>query len=150
MSPDRNGVSRVDFYILSEEGPDARLRYACRLAERAVEQGCHVYMQTAANSEMQRLDDMLWTFNDRSFLPHEVFNGQPASHARVMIMLGTDAGPESHRQLLINLTDAMPADVKIHERIAEIVDVDPERKRSARERYKQYRELGCTLESHNI
>jgi DNA polymerase-3 subunit chi len=140
-------VSRVDFYILSEEGPDARLRYACRLAERAVEQGLHVYMQAA---ELQRLDDMLWTFNDRSFLPHEIFNGQPASHARVTIMLGADAGPTSHRGLLINLIDAMPPDVNAYDRIAEIVDVDPERKRTARERYKQYRERGCTMESHNL
>ena len=140
-------MSRVDFYILSEEGPDARLRYACRLAERAVEQGLHVYMQA---SELQRLDDMLWTFNDRSFLPHEISHGQPASHTRVMIMLGADAGPDSHRGLLINLVDAMPPDVNVYDRIAEIVDVDPERKRTARERYKQYRERGCTMESHNL
>ena len=44
----------------------------------------------------------------------------------------------------------MPPDVKAYDRIAEIVDVDPERKRTARERYKQYRERGCTMESHNL
>jgi DNA polymerase-3 subunit chi len=136
----------VDFYILSEEGPDARLRYACRLAERAVEQGCHVYMQ---GLDVQKLDDMLWTFSDRSFLPHEIYNGQPASHARVMIMLGAEPGPASHRDLLINLTETMPQ-IEPYARIAEIIDTDPERKRLARERYKQYRERGCTLESHNL
>jgi DNA polymerase-3 subunit chi len=140
-------MSRVDFYVLSAEAPDARLRYACRLAERAVEQGCHVYIQT---QDVQRVDDMLWTFSDGSFLPHEIYRGQDASHARVMVMVGPDVGPASHRALLINLVDAMPADVNAYERIAEIVDVDPERKRTARERYKQYREQGCTLESHNL
>jgi len=140
-------VSRVDFYILSDESPDARLRYACRLAERAVDQGCHVYIQSV---DVQKLDDMLWTFNDRSFLPHEIYTGQPAAHARVKIMLGADPGPESHRDLLINLMDTMPPQVEPYARIAEIVDTDPERKRSARERYKQYRERGCTLESHNL
>ena len=140
-------MSRVDFYILSAEAPDARLRYACRLAERAVEQGCHVYIQTP---DVQRVDDMLWTFSDGSFLPHEVYRGEPAAHARVMVMLGSAAGPASHRQLLINLTDAMPGDVNAYDRIAEIVDVDPERKRTARERYKQYREHGCAMESHNL
>ena len=44
----------------------------------------------------------------------------------------------------------MPPELEQYERIAEIVDVDPERKRIARERYKQYRERGCTLESHNV
>ena len=140
-------MSRVDFYVLSAEAPDARLRYACRLAERAVEQGCHVYIQTP---DVQRVDDMLWTFSDGSFLPHEIYRGQAASHARVMVMLGSDTGPASHRSLLINLADAMPTDVNAYERIAEIVDVDPERKRTARERYKLYREQGCTMESHNL
>lgn len=142
-------MSRVDFYVLSEESPDARLRCACRLAERAVEQGMRVYVQTAAG-EAQRMDELLWTFNDRSFLPHEIFAGSPASHPLVMIMLGEAAAPESHCQLLVNLADAIPDPLDAYERIAEIVDVDPERKRSARERYKQYRERGCTLESHNL
>ena len=140
-------MSRVDFYILSQEGPDARLRYACRLAERAVEQGCHVYIH---GLEVQKLDDMLWTFSDGSFLPHEVYQGAAASHPRVMVMVGAEPGPASHRDLLINLMDTMPPEIEPYVRIAEIIDADPERKRTARERYKQYRERGCTLESHNL
>lgn len=145
-----NVVSRVDFYVLAEDAPDARLRHACRLAEAAVERGERVYLQTASAAEAQRLDDLLWTFNDRSFLPHEIFSGAPASHDRVMIMLGHESAPATHRRLLINLTELVPADLGQYERIAEIVDVDPERKRSARERYKQYREQGCVLETHNL
>jgi DNA polymerase III subunit chi len=143
-------VSRVDFYVLAEDAPDARLRYACRLAEQAVERGERVYLQTAGAAEAQRLDDLLWTFSDRSFLPHEVFCGAPASHDRVMIMLGQQPAPATHRRLLINLTELVPADLGQYERIAEIVDVDPERKRSARERYKQYREQGCVPETHHL
>jgi DNA polymerase-3 subunit chi len=143
-------VSRVDFYVLSEDAPDARLRCACRLAEQAVEQGQRVYLRTASASEAQRLDELLWTFNDRSFLPHEIFSGSPASHARVLILLGDAAPPASHRQLVVNLTDAVPVELADYERVAEIVDVDPERKRNARERFRQYRERGCTLETHNL
>lgn len=141
---------RVDFYVLSEDAPDARLRWACRLAEQAAEQGSHVYLQTAGHAEAQRLDELLWTHNDRSFLPHEIFAGGPASHARVMVLLGEAAAPPSHRQLVVNLTGAVPAELEHYDRVAEIVDVDPERKRTARERYKQYRDRGCTLESHNV
>ena len=71
-----------------EDAPDARLRWACRLAEQAAEQGSHVYLQTAGQAEVQRLDELLWTYNDRSFLPHEIFSGSPASHARVRVLLG--------------------------------------------------------------
>ena len=143
-------MSRVDFYVLSEDGPDARLRHACRLAEQAVEQGQRVYMQTSSSSEAQRLDELLWTFNDRSFLPHEIYSGADASHPLVMILLGDSPAPASHRQLVVNLTEAVPDQPETYEHIAEIVDVDPDRKRSARERYKQYRERGCTLETHNL
>jgi DNA polymerase-3 subunit chi len=141
---------RVDFYVLSEDAPDARLRWACRLAEQAAEQGSRVYLQTADPADAQRLDELLWTYNDRSFLPHEIFSGGQPSHARVMVLLGDAAPPPSHRQLVVNLTEALPAAVEQYERVAEIVDVDPQRKRTARERYKQYRERGCTLESHNV
>lgn len=141
-------MSRVDFYVLSQEGGDARQRFACRLAEKAVEQGNRVYMQAASLADAQRLDDLLWTFNERSFLPHEL--GTAPSHEKVMLLVGDVAAPTTHRQLLINLTDMLPAELESYARIAEIVDPDPERKRLSRERYKAYRERGCELESHNV
>jgi DNA polymerase-3 subunit chi len=141
---------RVDFYVLSEDAPDARLRWACRLAEQAAGQGSRVYLQTIDQGDARRLDELLWTYNDRSFLPHEIFSGGEPSHARVLVLLGDAAAPPSHRQLVVNLTEAVPAGLEHYERLAEIVDVDPERKRTARERYKQYRERGATLESHNV
>jgi DNA polymerase-3 subunit chi len=143
-------VSAVDFYVLSEGGPDARLLCACRLAESAVEQGARVYLLTSGAGDTRRLDELLWTYHDRSFLPHEIYSGAPATHELVRVMLGESPGPESHRDLLINLTESLPAGLEQYTRIAEIVDVHAERKRTARERYKHYRERGCTLESHNL
>ncbi len=143
-------MSRVDFYVLSQEGSDARLRVACRLVEKAFDQGIRVYVQTATLAEAQRLDELLWTFNDRSFLPHEVSHGSAATHPRVMVLLGETPAPADHRQLLINLTNLLPAEPEGYERIAEIVDVDPESKRLSRERYKAYRERGCELDTHNL
>ena len=143
-------MSRVDFYILSEDSPDARLRCACRLAEKAVEHGHRVYLQTASLAEAQRLDELLWTFSDRSFLAHEIANGGDPMHPKVMVMLGEGDAPPAYRHVLINLTDRLPASVEAYERIAEIVDVDPERKRLSRERYKHYRDKGCALETHNL
>lgn len=140
----------VEFHVLSDGPPDARLRYACRLAEEGVEQGLRVYVQTATHGDALKLDELLWTFSDRSFLPHEIFTGAPATHERVRVLLGEQVAPSSHRQLLINLAESAPADLDQYERIAEIVDVDPERKRMARERYKHYRERGCALESKNV
>lgn len=143
-------MPRVDFHVLSDGPPDARLRHACRLAEEGAEQGLCVYVQTASHGDALRLDELLWTFRDGGFLPHEIFTGAPASHERVRVLLGEQAAPPSHRQLLVNLTESTPPDLDQYGRIAEIVDIDPERKRTARERYKQYRERGCVLESKNV
>lgn len=141
---------RVDFYVLSEEDEAAPLRFACRLTEKAVEQGHRVHLRTASALQTQRMDDLLWSYHDRSFLPHEVCTGEEVSHARVMVVVGEASAPPSHRQLLINLTDTVPENLGDYERVAEIVAADPEKKRLSRERYKAYRDRGYALESHNL
>ena len=144
-------MPRVDFYVLSDDVTDARLRYACRLAEKAVELGHRVFVRLNSPAEAERLDELLWTFNDRSFLPHAIWQeGDAAPHASVKILMGVAASPPTHRELLINLAEQLPGDLDSFERVAEIVDVDPERRRTSRERYKQYRERGCTLETHTL
>jgi DNA polymerase-3 subunit chi len=142
-------LARVDFHVLAEGAPDARLRYACRLAEEHAERGARVYLQTGSPAETQRLDELLWTYNDRSFLPHEIYSGAPPSHDRVRVMLG-DQPPPAQSEVFINLSETVPANLDEPPHIIEIVDVDPERKRTARERYKQYRDRGCTLDSKNV
>lgn len=143
-------MNRVDFYVLSQDAPDARQRFACRLAEKAAEQGHRVYLQAASLGDAQRLDDLLWTFNERGFLPHELATGAGPTHPKVMVLVGVAAAPANHRDLLINLTDVLPAEMENYARIAEIVDTDPARKQLSRDRYKAYRERGCEMESHNV
>lgn len=143
-------MARVDFYVLSQEAPDARLRVACKLVEKAYDQNLRTYVQTSSLADAQRLDELLWTFNDRAFIPHEVNAGNGAAHERVVILVGDAPAPLSHRQLLINLANRLPTDFENFERVAEIVDVDPENKRLSRERYKVYRERGCELDTHNL
>lgn len=143
-------LHRVDFHVLSDGSPEARLRCACRLAEAAFDQGRRVYVQTASLAESQRLDELLWTFNERSFVPHEIFNGNGPTHEQVRVLLGEAAAPATHRELLINLANALPAALESYAGIAEIVALDPEQKKQSRERYKTYRALGCALEMHNL
>src|SRR5690606_38612080 len=110
-------VKRVDFYVLSDTAADARLRFACRLAEKAVDRGHRVYVQTSSPALTQHLDELMWTFSDRSFLAHEVANdAAPPPHPRVLVLLGQVEAPPSHRELLINLTDRLP-DLDAYERI---------------------------------
>lgn len=143
-------MARVDFYVLSNGAPDERLRVACRLAEKSYDQGMRTYVLTASAADAQRLEELMWTFNERAFIPHEVNTGSGASHERTLVLIGESPAPPTHRQLLINLANRLLDDFDSFERVAEIVDVDPENKRLSRERYKVYRERGCELNSHDL
>ena len=144
-------MPRVDFYILSDPLPQARLKVACRLVEKAYEAGQKIYVQTAAEADSKAIDDLLWTFSDGSFIPHEIAAGDGASHERIVALIGTGPAPDPrYRQLIVNLSDAMPFDGELAERIVEIVGADAQRKGLARERFRVYRDRGCTLDTHNL
>jgi DNA polymerase-3 subunit chi len=143
-------MPRVDFYVLSEDAPDARLKCACRLIEKATDLDHRVYVLTNSLDLSRRLDDLLWTYSDRTFLPHDVWTGDEPPDALSKILIGEHPAPEAYRELLVNLADQPPANLDQYGRIIEIVDSDPERKRLSRERYKLYRDKGCSLETHNL
>jgi DNA polymerase III subunit chi len=143
-------MSRIDFYVLSESAPDAMWRCACRLIEKAVDLDQRVYVQTSNAADSQRVDELLWTFSDRAFMAHQIWDGTEVPHALVKVLIGECAAPATHRQLLVNFSNAIPDQIDSYSRIVEIVDTDAERKRLSRERYKQYRERGCALETHNV
>jgi DNA polymerase-3 subunit chi len=145
-------MPRVDFYVLGTTAPLARERYACRLVEKVVAEGHTVFVRAATPDDARDLDLLLWTFNDRSFVPHEVAP-EPTGAApgvRAPVLIGTGHAPSGHRQVLVNLCSDRPPDAGEFERIVEIVDEDPERRRLARLRFKQYREAGCELKTHTV
>jgi DNA polymerase-3 subunit chi len=52
--------------------------------------------------------------------------------------------------LLVNLSDRLPARLERFARIAEIVDGDAERRTRGRERFKAYRDLKLPVETHQL
>jgi DNA polymerase III subunit chi len=140
-------VARVDFYLLSEAGEQARWRCACRLAEKAAELGQRVFIRTASAAESTKLDELLWTYSEKVFLPHEV--AQQPSHQLVKVVIHDDASTAAC-DVLINLSTQAVQALPAAERIAEVVDADESAKRAARERYRFYREQGWALETHNL
>ena len=140
----------IDFFVLSDPAPDAHLRYACRIAEEAVEQGRLVFVRVANESDTKRLDDLLWTFGDRSFLPHEIARaGAPPSHERIRVLIGSDP-PAAFRDVVINLHTTRPADVSGLQRVVEVVPVTADLKYAARSRWKAYRDAGHDPSSQNV
>jgi DNA polymerase III subunit chi len=62
---------RVDFYVLEDAASSARLKLACRLAEKAYLASQRALIWHTDRAELQALDELLWTFAEGSFVPHE-------------------------------------------------------------------------------
>jgi DNA polymerase-3 subunit chi len=142
-------VTQVDFYVVAESSEDARLRTACRLAEKTYlsERRAVVFLPDPAR--LERFDEMLWTFSDRSFVPHErlASDGQ-ALEAPVLLSAG--ALPAGALDVLINLDETVPAFFERFERVAEIVDGDAGRRAAGRARFRVYRDRGIQPASHEL
>ena len=142
--------TQVDFYLLGAADPRARLTTACRLAEKAYGQGLRVAVRTAGPSETAQIDELMWTFSDRRFLPHAVWPAEPAVADHTPVLIASGALPDSHRDVLINLAPEGPADPARFGRICEIVGADEDLKRRARMRWRNYREAGLSPASHDL
>lgn len=142
-------MSRVSFYILGAAGPRSRQVFACRLAEKAYRLNKTVHIHAGNEDDAAVLDELLWTFRDGSFVPHEVMRSTAsASAAPVTIGCGGSCGES--RELLINLGEDIPGFAGSFERVAELVSPDDDSKRAGRQRFAAYRDAGHKIETHNV
>ena len=148
-SGDNPEALRVDFYVLEESSAAGRLRLACRLAEKAYLAAQVALVWHTDVQELKAFDDMLWTFMDGSFVPHEMLT-PGASSAEAPVLLSAGTAPPTAVDIIINLASDVPTCLAQTRRVAEIIDGDDSRRRAGRSRFKAYRDLGIQPASHNI
>jgi DNA polymerase-3 subunit chi len=141
---------KVEFHILSETGEIARLRHVCQLVDQQYSNQQRVFVRTSDSAEAQRLDDMLWTFRDQAFIPHEIATPSSPTHPRIMALIGVDNDSNSFATTLINAGNSIPDNLETVSQLFEVVGADPQHKQLARDRYKQYRDRGYQLETKNL
>jgi DNA polymerase III subunit chi len=144
-------VTQVDFYIVDSEAEDARLRIACRICDKAMQKSQHVFINATTDTEAGRLDDLLWTMIQGSFIPHRILRQPPQTQPREPVLIGLGQEPVGTRwDLLINLAPEVPDFFSRYERVAEVVDANAERRAQSRERYRFYRDRGYKLNNHQV
>lgn len=141
-------MPRIDFYVLPDQHDNGRALLACRLADKAYRLGHTVYLLAASETQAAALDDLLWTFRQDSFIPHERYPLAGAESSPVLV--GAAFPAAINVQVLINLTDALPEGLEQFERVVELVDQHPDGLTKSRERFKQYRERGFNPETHKL
>ena len=141
-------MTQIDFYLVPGESVENRLRFACRLTDKAYRLGNRVFIHTESAQQTRLLDDLLWTFQQNSFVPHSLY--QDTGETPAPVLLAHDAEPDAGSQVLINLAAEVPLFFSRFERVVEIVDQDENQRQQARERFKFYRDRGYDLHTHNL
>jgi DNA polymerase III subunit chi len=142
-------TERVDFYVLKSAAARQRWTFACRLTEKAYLKDLKIVVVSDTLADAQALDELLWTFNERSFIPHKVCLDEQSVDPETAVHLTVERALPA-ADLLVNLSQRLPPQFQRYARIAEVIDADQERKRQGRERFKAYRDLKLPLETHQI
>jgi len=139
---------RVDFYVSEAAGAEARLRIACRVAEKAylAKQNVVVWFDDA--TLLPKFDELLWTFGDGSFVPHDSVTHDGACTSPVALTTGPM--PDGHTDVLLNLGSTVPERFEKFARVAEFLDGRPEVRAAGRERFKLYRSKSLEPQTHNV
>jgi DNA polymerase III subunit chi len=140
---------RVDFYVSAVAGEPARLHLACCIAEKAYLAKQKVVVFSDDPATLSKLDELLWTFGDGSFVPHDTVS-TAGNTCDAPVALTTGALPENHADVLINLGSAVPPCFDEFARVAEILDARPEVRAAGRERFKMYRARSIEPTTHNV
>lgn len=139
-------MTEVAFHF---NAPD-KLAYACRLLRKAVGSGARVVVN-APPGVLRQLDALLWTFSQLDFIPHALLPGEARVVAASPVLLCESLADElPHRQVLLNLGDAVPQGFEQFERVIEVVSLDETDRQLARSRWRQYAETGHAIVRHDL
>jgi DNA polymerase-3 subunit chi len=139
---------RADFYLLNNSHPQAGWLVACRLLEKAYLRNHRVFVYCETRLDAMMLDELLWTFKDDSFIPHNLQGEGPEPPPAVQI--GHDTEPRGFSDILMNMSTKIPPFHTRFQRIMEIVMDNDAAKAIGRQHYKEYRARGFDMHTHPI
>ncbi len=140
---------RVDFYLLAASQPTERLHFACRLAEKAYQQKQQLLLWCEDEATAHTVDELLWTFSDTSFIPHNLVGEGPNPPPAIQVGFGTQ-WPSHQRQTLINLTETIIPTQAPCKRLIELVLTEPAALERSRDYFRTYRQRGHELLTHDL
>ena len=136
-------MTEVFFYHLERRALDAVLP---GLLERTIERGWHAVIKVESAERADAIDNLLWTYNEQSFLPHAQFgDGNPL---RQPVLITVEEGNPNNAQVLFLIGGTTPPlwtaeDVGTLTRVVLLFDGrDPDALNRAREAWTASKEAG--------
>ena len=128
-----------------------KLAYASRLLRKTQRAGERVAVY-GPPALLTRLDQLLWTEEERDFLPHLRLRAGEQPRSQQLRYTGVwllDAPrPELECGPAVSLGEVDIRPLLTHRRVAELVSQDAADVRAGRERWRAYVEHGCQLQHH--
>lgn len=140
----------VDFYLLTTLEHEDVYRFTCRLVDKAYLLQKRIYIKVNSHEQGQRLDELLWTFRDISFIPHCYLGINSAFDPMLPVNIAIDKPGELDAEILFNLSHEVPSYFPEFSRIIEVVSEQKENKYQSRQKYKFYKAQNCQVATHNI
>lgn len=137
-------MTKVDFYT----GVDDKLRTACLLSHKAMQNGLRVLLHTPDEATTEALDRLLWQYPVTAFMPHCRNDGATAAEMPVVVDHRGETFP--HSEVLISLHTVCLPFFSRFERVLEIVSQDAEDARLGRERFGFYRDCGYEMRHFDL
>ena len=139
-------MTQVAFHI----GIENRVAYCCRLVRKVLASGAQALILGDA-AMLRRMDAVLWAEEAACFTPHAMVDAPAAIASRSPVLLAAQVPTDLARQsVLINMTDQLPDDPHARERVIELVSADEQAIQDARERWKSYKQRGCSMVNHDV
>lgn len=140
-------MERVDFYVLAGHDERERLRFACRVLDKAFEAEQRVLVWLDDAAAVKLFDDLLWTFAQDSFVPHEPLGAESDWEESPVLLScpGARAGTLLERappDVVLNVASSIPPARQGARQVIEVIDADPARREAGRARFRQYRAEG--------
>ena len=135
-------MTTVNFHNLERAEKD---RAVCRLAHQYYEGGRKVLVLVGSEEQAKRLDALLWTFSQSSFIPHRTWDdGSDPGLDRVLIARDQKR-PEDFDVLILG-APASPPFLRNFTEVADFAEKhDPELLAESRKRYKECQAAGLSV-----
>lgn len=140
-------MARADFYLI--EKPRFRedpLRLVCELVKKAYAAEQPTLVLARSQEQADALDDLLWAFDDESFIPHQLAGDEDDAISAVVI--AAPGVQTADRPLVVNLRDECAPGA--YERVLEVVAADAAERDGSRVRWAEYKRRGFDVAKYDM
>lgn len=135
-------MAKISFYLF-EKSPERQVESTCRLCRKILRQAAKIWIHCPDENIQRDLDDRLWSFDPQSFLAHGI------NQTSAPICISADL-PDTQDWIVFNFNNQALEQISEFSHIIEIIENDEPAKQIGREKFKAYRRLGISPQTHKL